>query len=102
MKLFSITAATIAALLLAGTGAYIWSQDGRVWIHAESAGVCLTKPHYRSWAIRYSHGRQVQNDGTCKNLWKRPTFHHADFAKFLKEGGTNVIVMETITLDFSK
>ena len=62
---------------------FIWfhKKDGRISINSEYAKLYLLNEGYRSWTISYSHGHQIQSDGTFKNLWKWPTFHHVDVRK---------------------
>jgi len=63
---------------------YFFKENGRISINSEYAKLYLLKGGYRSWTISYNHGRQFQLDGTWRNLWKWPTFHHVDVRKFLK------------------
>jgi hypothetical protein len=68
--------------ILAGCGilwlSYLLSQRPKVSLNSQSATLMLLRGGYRSWSISYSEGLQSQPDGTWKNLWRRPRFHHCD------------------------
>jgi hypothetical protein len=65
---------------------WFFAGDGHISINSEHTKIYLLKGGYRSWTIQYSHGHQLQPDGTWKNLWKWPTFHHADIRILYRDG----------------
>ena len=65
---------------------WFFVEDGHIIINSEHTKLYLLKGGYRSWTIQYSHGYQLQLDGTLKNLWKCPTFHHADIRVLYRDG----------------
>lgn len=62
----------------------------RVRVNSERASLFRTKP-YLSWSVSYSDGLQFLPDGSTKNLWRAPQFHHLDMRWLESRKVTNSI-----------
>jgi hypothetical protein len=58
--------------------AYCLTQHPKIAVNSEYAKLMLLRGGYRSWTIYWSDGLRLNPDGTTTNLWRWPTFAHAD------------------------